>query len=401
MAAELPRLANPEWERLRRNALVAAGVGLVVCALGAILNLGQFFRSYLVAYQFWLAAGMGCLVVLMLQYLTGGTWGFLLRRILEAGSRTLWLLVLLFLPLVVGLFLSGPDTGLYPWANADHNHASGELAPKFRYYLTIPFFLVRAAVYFVGWLALAYFLNRWSRERDELGSVRSPRQFQLLSAGGLVLYGFTITFASVDWVMSIEDHWYSTIYPVLFATGQVLTGFALAVAVLILLVSRAPLSDRVGPLVLRDLGSLLLTFVMLWAYMSFSQFLLIWTNNLPEEIPWYLRRLREGWGIIGVLLIVVHFALPFLLLLSRDVKQNPRFLAGVALAVLVMRFIDVFWWIEPAYLPYRRQPLFFVVDIAALVAIGGVWVWWFLSQLEQWPLLPLNDPDAPELAHHE
>jgi hypothetical protein len=208
----------------------------------------------------------------------------------------------------------------------------------------------------------------------------------MLSGPGLVLYGVTITLAAVDWSMSLEPYWYSTIYPVLYAVGQILTAFAFAVVVLTLL-ARGPLAGVVRPQHLRDLGSLMLTFVMFWAYMSFSQFLLIWVGNLPEEIPWYLRRTRGGWQWVALALALLHFAVPFVLLLLRGVKEDGPWLMAVAGWLLLVRFLDVFWWIEPAY-PHDGQYLFWLLDVGAVVGVGGVWVWWFVSLLRRGPLLP-------------
>jgi len=379
--------SSPLPGRIQSRAVAVGVAALLLCGLGGIGSPGHFFRAWLVAYNFWLAIPLGCLVLLMLQYLTGGAWGMLLRRVLEAAVRTLPLLAVLFVPLLPGM------SWLYRWAG------STELAmePPFerqRLYLNVPFFVGRAIGYFVIWLLLAYFLNRWSAEQDQAAQPDSARRFRLLSGPGLVLYGATITFASIDWVMSLEPRWASTMYPVLFAVGQVLSGLAFASVVLLLLAERPPLAEMVGPTQRRDLGNLLLTFVMMWAYLSFSQFLLIWAANLPEEIPWYLRRTRAGWQWLAVVLVVLQFALPFLLLLSRDIKQNGRALAGVAGLVLALRFLDLFWWIEAAF--PDSLPLACLLDVLALVGIGGVWVGYFIRLLNQRPLLPLHDPYRSE-----
>jgi hypothetical protein len=386
-------LWRPERERFQKLALQAALVGFIIfVAFGAIYYSmaswtvpRQFFLSYLVAFTFWLGIGLGCLVMLMLQYLTGGTWGFALRRILESGSSTTVVLAAAFIPVAVGI------RWLYLWAQPTIVEADPHLQ-HLGPYLNVPFFVVRAVLYFIIWVVLGVVLCRWSTFQEEERTPRRQRWFRLLSGPGLVLYGLTITFASVDWVMSLEPHWYSTMFPVLFATSQVLTGLAFAVAVLLCLGTRPPLSVFLSPANLRDLGSLLLAFVMFWAYMSFSQFLLIWAGNLPEEIPWYLRRTRGGWMIVAIILIALHFALPFLLLISRDIKEHPARLAAVALGLLVMRFIDVFWWIEPAY-DHELGYIFWLLDVAAVVALGGIWVWWFLRELGKHSLIPLYDPE--------
>lgn len=392
MSTDVPPVDHPAWDRAQRAALAAAlgglaafvVVGFVLYLAGGITSPVQFFLSYLVAYTFWLGAALGCMAILMLQHLTGGAWGIAIRRILESGAGTLVVLAVLFVPLVFGVH------SLYLWAQHDFVEHSKLLQHKSPY-LNVPFFVVRVIAYFAVWGLIAFLLNRWSTEQDRTGDPRLPRRFRLLSAPGLVLYGGTITFASVDWVMSLEPFWFSTIYPVLFATGQVLTGFAFAVTALVWLATQPPLHGVIERRHLRDVSNLMLAFVMLWAYMSISQFLLIWSGNLPEEITWYLRRTRGGWEWLAVLLILFQFALPFLLLLSRDVKDNARSLRLVALLVLVMRLIDVFWWIEPAY-SHEGQYLFWLLDVAAVVGVGGVWVWWFVRLLRRRPLLPVHDP---------
>jgi hypothetical protein len=341
-----------------------------------------------VAYNFWLGIALGSLVILMLQYVTGGAWGFAIRRILESGTRTLLLLAVLFIPILVGMHW------LYEWAQPDQVAASADLQHKSPY-LNVPFFILRTLFYFAIWLVCMFFLNRWSAQWDTDSPPGSPRRFRMLSAPGLALYGATITFASIDWVMSLEPDWCSTIYPVLFAVGQILGAFAFTNIVIVLLATRRPIIDIVSPGLLRDLGNLLLAFVMFWAYLGISQFLLIWIANLPEEIPWYLRRTRGGWQYVALVLIVAQFAVPFVLLLSRDIKEHRRTLMLVAGLILVMRFLDLFWWIEPAY-PHEEQYFFWLLDVGAVVGLGGLWLWWFVRQLQQRPLLPARGPYLAE-----
>lgn len=401
MSAEpRPTAGGPNWGRVERLSLVAAAAGAVCFAVLAFTPLAgahpltQAAVSYSVAFHFWLAVPLGCLVVLMIHYLTGGSWGVLLRPVLEAAARTLWLLAVLFLP-IAGALLLGADSP-YPWARPLEYVARGEVLDELREktrLLNPPFVLARAVGYFAVWLALAYFLrarsNHW-RSGDAVAGQRLPA----LSGPGLVLYGATITFAAIDWVMSLEPFWTSTMYPPLYAIGQVTAGFAFATAAAVLLSRYPPLAGRVTPKHLRDLGGLLLTFVMLWAYFAFSQFLLVWAGNLPEETPYYLKRMRGGWEWVGIALIALHFAVPFLLLLFRDVKDSGPALLWVALGVLVMRFIDALWWIEPAF-PHEGAA-YWLLDVAAFVALGGVWVWWFAAGLRRVSLEPVHGSNECE-----
>jgi len=380
-------VSRPDWDRLQLWAVVSivAGVVLFVALslvryfVEGIHDFRQLFISYLVGYIFWLGVPLGGLVLVMMQYLTGGAWAVAMRRVLDAGSRTLWLLLILFLPVAGSLLLGTQSPYTWAWPSTDVPEELHEALQEKAHYLDVPFFLVRAAVCFVAWLLLVFFLHRWSVAGRRLWAVR-------LSGPGLVVFGITVTVASVDWVMSLEPTWYSTIYSALFAMGEILTALAVSTCVVLLLAGEGePLAGRVRPEVMRDIGSLLLTFVMLWAYMSFSQFLLIWVGNLPEEIPWYLRRSRDGWQWVAICLAVLHFALPLLLLLFRDVKEHRRALLTVAGGLLVIRFVDVLWWIEPA-VTHEGDYLFWLLDIAAAVTLGGVWAWGFLALLRKQPL---------------
>ena len=342
----------------------------------------QFFRSYLIAYLFWFGIAMGCLPLLMLHHLVGGTWGFTIRRSLEAGTRTLPLMVLLFLPVIFGMH------SLYEWSHPEVVAEDVVLQEKSAY-LNVPFFVVRAIFYFGVWLTLAFILNRWSAEQDATGNPSLIRRFQLISAGGIILYCLTVTFASVDWGMSLEPHWFSTIYGVLFIVGQVLAALALVIAVTVRLSETLPVSEYATASVFQDLGNLMLTFILLWAYMSFSQYLIIWAGNLPEEIPWYLRRGANGWQWVSVALALFHFVAPFLLLLGLANKRNKRVIGGIAIAVLLMRWLDLYWLLAPSFFEGLRVHLF---DFLLLTFLGAMWWYVFWTQLHRRPLLPLKDP---------
>lgn len=386
-------VAGPDWDRIRRGAGIAAAAGAVVFVALALTPLAgphgltQGAVSYLVAFNFWVGVPLGCLVLLMMQYLTGGAWGVLLRPILETAARTLLVLAVLFVPVAAALFIGAGSP--YPWARPLDQVAAGGILDELRertWLLNPGFFIARAAAYFACWLALAYLLRAWAA-RWRTGDAAAGERLPALSGPGLVAYGVTVTFAAIDWVMSLEPFWHSTMYPVIYGIGHVLTGFAFATAAVVLLSRYPPLAGRVRPKHLRDLGGLLLTFVMLWAYTSFCQFLLIWVGNLQEEVPYYLKRLRGGWEWVGAALIAAHFALPFLVLLFRDAKENGRVLLAVALGVLGMRFVDVLWWVEPAF-PHDGAGPYWLLDVAAAVAVGGVWGWWFVGWLGRASLIP-------------
>jgi hypothetical protein len=343
----------------------------------------QLFRSYLVAYLFWFGVALGCLPLLMLHHLVGGTWGFVIRRILEAGTRTLPLMLILFVPLLFGIH------SLYEWSHPNVV-ARDEILQAKHAYLNVPFFIIRAAAYFASWMTFAFFLNRWSDQQDATGNPLLVRRFQLLSAPGIIVYGLAATFASIDWAMSLEPHWFSTIYGMLFIVGQALAALALVIPVAALLSESPAVSEYMTADVFQDLGNLLLAFVMLWAYLSFSQYLIIWAGNLPEEIPWYMRRGRNGWQWVAAFLALFHFAVPFLLLLGRRNKRKKAILSWIAAAVLVMRWTDIYWLIAPSFLPSLRIHL---LDLGFFVLIGGIWFYVFLVQLNKRALLPLRDPN--------
>jgi hypothetical protein len=366
-----------------QRALLGAGVlGLAAAGAGGLVD----FRSYLVAYLFFIGIALGALGLVSLNHVTGGRWGVVIRRVCESAMRTLPLLLVLFVPLLLGL------TNLYEWARPEEVAHDALLQHKHAY-LNVPFFVVRVGIYFAVWLVVTRYLVRWSREQDASGDPAVVRRLQFLGRGALLLYSLTMTFAAVDWAMSLEPHWYSTIYGILIIGGQVLSAFVFVIPVLILVADREPFTTYVKADQFHDLGKFMLAFVMLYAYFAFSQFLIVWSGNLPEETPWYLARLRGGWQYIAVAVVLLQFALPFAILLSRNLKRNARRLAVVALVVLAARLLDLFWLITPAFSPARFALHW--MDVAAVLGVGGLWLSFFLWQLRDQPLLPLNDPDLP------
>jgi hypothetical protein len=375
----------------RRRALIAGLIGTVLCAVGFFVDHNQFYRSYLWSYVFYVGVSLGSMAWLMLQYLTGGAWGLVIRRPAEAAARTLPLVALMFLPVLVGI------PNLYEWSHAAKVAADPVLKHK-QPYLNVSFFVARAVVYLAMWNLIGWLLNRWSEREDREGGIRPHTRLATISAPGLIFWAFSITFMAVDWVLSLDPHWFSTMFGMLFMAGQGLSSMAFLITLMVMLSYRRPMSEVLTPRHLHDLGKLLLALVMVWAYFSFSQFLIIWAGNLPEEIPWYIERLRGGWQYVGLALVVGHFALPFALLLSRDLKRNFKLLASIAVFILLMRYIDLYWLVAPDF----RKGHFGVswLDFAAPLGIGGLWLAYFLMQLEKRPLLPINDPHLIEALEH-
>jgi hypothetical protein len=385
MSQVIPRFPDPR--RYQRWLIIVGVVALLITLIAAVIEPQQFFQSYLFAYMFWIGLVMGSLAILMIQYVTGGGWGIVLRRVLESATRTLPLMIILFVPLLFGLHR------LYIWTHADIVNADPLLQHK-QPFLNVSFFIVRAGVYFTCWALFVLLLNRWSSQQDETAEPRLAWWLEHISGPGLFLLGITLSLAMIDWVMSIEPRWYSTIYAVIYLAGDALAGFAFAIGVLILLAKQKPFVDVMRPKIWRDLGNLLLTFVMLWAYCSFSQYLLIWSGNLREEITWYLPRKTGGWGWIATALIIFHFFVPFFMLLSRDVKETRVVLLSVVILILALRFVDLYWLVGPAFSPSHFRISW--MDFVAPVGIGGVWLAYFTWQLGRRPLLPLNDPYLEE-----
>ncbi|MFN2491494.1 MAG: hypothetical protein ABR501_01245 [Pyrinomonadaceae bacterium] len=370
-------------KRIQQRALIVGVIFTVLLALGFFLDRAQFFHSYLFAFSFWMGISAGSLALLMLQHLTGGGWGLVIRRVLEAATRTLPLAAILFLPIAAGAHW------IYHWADPHEMAKTPALAEKAKY-LNVPFFTFRALVYLAIWLVLSFFLNRWSLRQDQTADRESTRRMKVISGPGMVLFVFTVTFAAIDWFMSLDPEWSSTIYGFIFVAAWSLSALAFVIAVMAMLSKHEPMNTVVAQSHFHDLGKLLLALVMLWSYFAFSQFLIIWSGNLPEEIRWYLPRTRGGWGVTALLVVILHFAFPFLFLLSRSLKRNAGKLVIVAVLVLVMRLFDLLWMIAPTFTGEHFHISW--MDIVAPIAIGGLWLAMFAWQLAKRPLIPINDP---------
>lgn len=371
------------------------GVGLVFTAVSAVLAFvspDQFFRAYLLGFMAWLGVTLGSMAILMIRHLTGGGWGMVIRRILGAAMRCIPLMALLFVPILFGL------PRLYVWArpldSIPDAHLRQHLEVLTKTYLSVQGFIIRAVLYFAIWNLLSFLLTRWSVEQDRPGARDNSARFKAVSGPGLILYGFTISFAAIDWVMSIDPSWISTIYGLLILIGEVLSAMCFAIVVERILVNYKPMSELLKPDYVQDHGKWMMVFIMMWAYFAFSQWLIIWAGNLPEEITWYMTRLSGGWAYVGLWLVVFHFAVPFVLLLSRPFKRDIRRLVWLAIWLMLMRYVDLLWMIEPNFSARVHVTM---ADVVVPVAMGGLWLAYFFHNLSSLPLLPAYDPEAKEV----
>ncbi len=381
----------------QRSLIVGVVFGIIAVVL-AVKNPDEFYRAYLLGFMAWLGVALGSMAIVMIRHLTGGGWGVVIRRILGAAMRTLPLLAVLFIPVILGI------KKLYIWAqpleNIQDKHLREHLADITKTYLTTNGFIVRAIIYFAIWNLLSFLLSHWSKQTDRAGAPDNTDRFKAVSGPGLILYGFTISFAAIDWVMSLDPSWISTIFGLVILIGEVLSAMCFAVVVERILVKYKPMSEMLTPDFVHDHGKWMMTFIMVWAYFNFSQWLIIWAGNLPAEITYYIRRINGGWGYIGLFVVIFHFAVPFAILLSRPFKRNIYKLVWLAAWLMLMRWVDLFWIIEPNFSKTLNVTL---ADIIVPIALGGFWLAYFFRNLGALPLLPVYDPSAIEVLqpqHH-
>jgi hypothetical protein len=391
-------LTAPEVVRkISQRSLVIGVVFVLISGALAFLRPDEFYRAYLLGFMCWLGVALGSMAIVMIRHLTGGGWGTVIRRILGAAMRTLPVLAILFIPIIIAV----GQHRIYPWAmpleSIQDTHIREHLE-KHSFikasYLNFSGFFIRAFLYFAIWNVLSFLLSKWSKQTDHVGAPDNSGRFKAVAGPGLILYGFTISFAAIDWVMSLDPSWISTIFGLLILIGEVLSAMCFAVVVERILFNYKPMSEMLTPDFVHDHGKWMLTFIMVWAYFSFSQWLIIWAGNLPTEITFYLKRLSNGWGSIGLFLVLFHFAIPFALLLSRPFKRDIRKLVWLAVWMMLMRYLDLFWIIEPNF---SKTLTVTIADIVVPIAIGGIWLWYFFRNLAALPLLPAYDPDAHEV----
>lgn len=365
-------------------------IGIAAVFIGKAQGIGHPFQSYLVGFLMWLVLTLGCLALTILVNLVRGRWGYPILGFLNAGARQIPLMALLFVPILVFL----PD--IYVWAQPGAAASDATIAHRSSFLNPIAFG-IRGAVYFLVWLGIAVLLRKWSEDQDRTGDPVWEKKRASFASAAAVFFVITVTLAVTDWIMSLESHWYSTIFGLLFVAGEALTALAFVVALLAFTSGGDAIRSLVKPKHFHDLGTLLFTLVVFWAYLAFSQFLIIWSGNLPEEITYYAARADGAWRGVGFAVMLLHFALPFMVLLSVRAKRTPRIIGTVAILILVMRVIEMAWCVIPSLHRSGQQVQW--LDLAAFIGIGGVWIAAFLWQLSRAPAPPKYAISTMEAEH--
>lgn len=376
------------FRRLQRVSFVVGASAVLLAVLGGVFAPAAFFRAWLVAVVLWLGLAVGCLAIALVHQLAGGQWGAVIERFLEAGARTIPWLALAFVPLLFAL------PGLYEWARPEAVTHEARLAHKAAY-LNVPFFVGRAALYFAVWTFLALLLDRWSLARDATGDPRVTIRLRGLAAAGLIALGLTVSFAAIDWLMSLEATWYSTVFGGMVGVGWMLGAFAFVIAVVMRAALTPPFTGVLTDKVRVDLGNLLLTFIILWTYLAFVQFLISWSGNVPEEVAWYVHRLAGGWQGVAAFLAVGRFLVPLFVLLSRAAKRDPRVMTALTCLLLFTQWADTVWLVLPSF--HRTGLDGHWLDFVAPVGLGGLWLGLFFALLGRRPMLAVRDPACPSM----
>ena len=389
--------APPIVKTIGQRALIVGGVFALGSIGLAFARPEEFYRGYLIGYMDWLGVALGSMAIVMIRHLTGGGWGTVIRRVLGAAMRTLPILAVLFIPIIIGVL----QHQMYPWLKAPgaisdlhiREHLDKHSFIKDAY-LNPTGFIIRAIVYLAIWNLLCFLLSMWSKQTDKVNAPDNTQKFKVVAGPGLILYAFTISFAAIDWVMSLDPSWISTIFGLIILAGELLSAICFAIVVERILVDYKPMSEMLRPDFVHDHGKWTLTFIMLWAYFSFSQWLIIWAGNLPNEITFYLKRINHGWGYAAVFLALFHFCVPFVILLSRPFKRDIRKLVWLAVWLMFMRYVDLFWIVEPNF---STSFTITIADIVVPIAIGAIWIFFFCRNLASLPLLPVYDVSANDV----
>lgn len=387
-------MAPPVVNRWQRIALVVGIVFAIPSIAGWIFNTDQFYRSYLLGYMWCFEPTVGCLGLLMLYHLTGGGWGTVIRRILEAAMQNIWLMLLLFVPIIIGIHR------LYPWSRPEEVAASGHLQQIAGHYLNLTFWLIRTGIYFVAFIGLVWALMRISRTQDNPPEVFCDKRLRIICGQGVVIYLFLTLFLYTDWLMSLTPEWSSMIYPLIFNAGHGLVAISFAVVIAAMLRAYAPMNQVLQPRHFLNHGKIMLTFVMIWGWWVYAQWIIFWSGNEPDEISWFVARTRGGWEHYWFLLVMGYFCIPFALLLSRSFKSNSGTLMKLAVWLLVARYMDIFFFVAPAF-PQRAGHFYYSwLDFVVPVSLAGFWTALFFHFLKARPLLALQDPHVDLVLVH-
>ncbi len=365
-------------------ALIIGILGLVLSAVGWFSDSKQFYHSYLVSFVFWVSIALGGLFFVMLHHLVNANWSVVLRRFGESMMMTLPFMGLLFIPIIIGV------GELFHWSDTELV-ANDHLLKGKAGYLNYTFFIIRAVLYFLIWTILAVMLNRLSMKQNISANFEQIKKFRTISAPGMILFAFTLTFAAFDWLMSLDAHWYSTIFGVYVFAGSFLAMLSLTSFLVIRLQNNGVLTKAITKEHYHDLGKLIFAFIIFWGYMAFSQYFLIWYGNIPEETIWFLHRWEGSWKIVSLIIVFGHFIIPFFMLFPQTIKRNKIVMTIMTLWILVMHWIDIYWLVMPS-LSHHGVHLSWI-DLVAFIGIGGIFLYVFWRFFTQHPLVPVNDPN--------
>lgn len=372
-----------------KKALIIGLIGLAAVVMGAFVDRERFFHAYMLAVLFWVSIGLGGLFFTMLHHITGATWSVVVRRLSENMMATIPIGAILFIPILFGMH------DLYHWSHPELVAADKMLQMKSAF-LNVTFFSIRTAIYFTVWILLGRALYNASRKQDIEPEKDHLTRMRNLSGGGMVLFALTITFAGFDWLMSLNPHWYSTIFGAYFFAGSLVSVLAMLTFVAIYLNRKGVLGDKITLEHYHDLGKLMFGFTVFWGYIGGSQYFIIWYANLPEETVWYLDRWQGSWQYVTLLIVFGHFALPFITLIFQQVKRNLTIMRLVAGWILLMHAVDLYWLILPTYYGAKHGAHFSWMDPVAIIGVGGIFIWYFFRKLLSAPVIPVGDPYLEE-----
>ncbi|MFH2036912.1 MAG: hypothetical protein ABIJ45_10955 [Candidatus Zixiibacteriota bacterium] len=363
--------------------LIIGIIGLVLSAIGWFTDATQFYFSYLTSFVFWISIAWGGLFFVMLHHLVNAKWSIVIRRFGESLMLIIPFMLLFFIPILFGM------KDLFQWNNPEIVAGDHLLQGKAGY-LNQTFFIIRLVAYFIIWSGLAYLLNKFSMQQNKKSSFDQTKKWRIISAPGMILFAVTLTLASFDWLMSLDAHWYSTIFGVYIFSGAFLAMLSLTVFIIIRLQSQGVLTNEITGEHFHDLGKLMFAFTIFWGYMAFSQYFLMWYGNIPEETVWFLHRWEGSWRTVTFLIVFGHFCLPFFVLFPQTIKRNKTIMSIIAIWILLMRWVDLHWIIMPTL--YHHGVHLSWIDGVTMIGMGGIFLFLFWRIFAAHPIIPVQDP---------